>query len=119
MNAKNRLTDVLKTVETLLDHTLVSATVAIVFKAMGFLAMVNLKYSQCSTDSPQFFESDVDECAENTDGCEQICTNTIGSFICDCRTGYTLNSDGRNCQGKIFKYITVFFNQQFLIIYRY
>ena len=47
-----------------------------------------------------FFSKDIDECAENTDGCAQICTNTVGSFRCSCHTGYELDSDGRTCQGK-------------------
>jgi hypothetical protein len=51
MNAKNRLIDVFKLVQTLLDHTLALATVAIVFKVMDIRAMVNLKSSKCTTDS--------------------------------------------------------------------
>ena len=40
----------------------------------------------------------VDECLANTaDGCDQLCTNTIGSFRCSCINGYTLSSDGRSC----------------------
>ena len=44
---------------------------------------------------------DIDECAEDTDGCSQNCTNTIGSFACSCGRGYRLVSDGRWCMGKI------------------
>ena len=44
---------------------------------------------------------DVDECAANTDGCAQTCTNTAGSYQCSCGAGYTLNSDGHACDGKI------------------
>ena len=29
--------------------------------------------------------------------CSQICTNTIGSYICSCRPGYVLDIDNRNC----------------------
>lgn len=34
---------------------------------------------------------DVDECVETPDICgsETICTNTNGSYICSCKTGYT------------------------------
>ena len=45
---------------------------------------------------------DINECTENTDGCAQMCTNTIGSFTCACRVGYLLNSDGRACQGIVY-----------------
>ncbi|XP_070174331.1 cubilin-like [Littorina saxatilis] len=40
---------------------------------------------------------DVDECNENCDCCDQVCTNTIGSFTCGCNRGFTLDSDGRTC----------------------
>ena len=35
---------------------------------------------------------DVNECAVNNGGCEQICTNTIGSRTCSCGTGYSQSS---------------------------
>ena len=31
--------------------------------------------------------------------CNQICTNTIGSFICECNPGYQLNDDLITCSG--------------------
>ncbi|XP_035672719.1 IgGFc-binding protein-like [Branchiostoma floridae] len=42
-------------------------------------------------------EGDVDECAENTHDCDANadCTNTHGSYTCQCRPGYT--GDGRTC----------------------
>ena len=40
---------------------------------------------------------DINECTANTDGCQQVCTNTAGSFVCSCNSGYTLSSDGRTC----------------------
>ncbi|XP_062901651.1 uncharacterized protein LOC134345238 [Mobula hypostoma] len=35
---------------------------------------------------------DLDECQENTDTCEQICTNTFGSYNCSCEEGYAVNT---------------------------
>ena len=32
--------------------------------------------------------SDIDECSLHTDDCAQICTNTVGSYVCSCRPGY-------------------------------
>ena len=43
--------------------------------------------------------ADIDECAENTDGCNQLCNNTIGSYFCDCNTGFELN-DPLTCVGE-------------------
>ena len=32
---------------------------------------------------------DVDECADGANGgCDQLCVNKPGSFMCDCRKGY-------------------------------
>ena len=38
----------------------------------------------------------------NNGGCDGGCTNTIGSFVCDCegRTGFELGQDGHSCVGK-------------------
>ena len=41
--------------------------------------------------------TDIDECSEETSGCEQKCKNTDGGFTCSCLEGYTLNVDNRTC----------------------
>ena len=52
------------------------------------------------------FNSDIAECDEDNGGCEQICTNTEGSYECSCRNGYVLDGNGHNCSGTyIFYYI--------------
>ena len=45
---------------------------------------------------------DVDECAEDTDGCDQTCTNSIGSYDCSCNTGYRLDTDRHTCNGDVY-----------------
>ena len=42
---------------------------------------------------------DIDECIEESNTCHAnaTCINTIGSFSCDCDTGYT--GDGEYCTG--------------------
>ena len=45
--------------------------------------------------------TDVNECTTNNGGCDHYCTNTIGSFFCSCYPGYTLDGDGRTCQGEL------------------
>ncbi|XP_064620497.1 uncharacterized protein LOC135483472 [Lineus longissimus] len=42
--------------------------------------------------------TDDDECATNNGGCEQVCTNTFGSYYCGCNDGYTLNTDTTTCR---------------------
>ena len=43
--------------------------------------------------------SDTDECSSNTDDCSHLatCTNTDGSYLCECIVGYT--GDGVSCTG--------------------
>lgn len=45
--------------------------------------------------------ADIDECAEGTAGCAQICQNSAGSFHCECRSGYQLGTDNKSCLGKL------------------
>ena len=45
--------------------------------------------------------SDINECDTINGGCEQICTNTIGSFACSCEPGYLLDGNGFNCTGTL------------------
>lgn len=46
-----------------------------------------------------YLMTDIPECSENIDNCEQLCQNTQGSFSCSCRTGYRLALDGAACNG--------------------
>ena len=43
--------------------------------------------------------ADVDECEDNNGGCSHSCTNTEGSYFCQCPKGYYLN-DTRTCLGE-------------------
>ena len=53
--------------------------------------------------------TDIDECKDNTHKCHRpygICTNTIGSYRCHCKTGF--RGDGRICRGnRIIKVLFV------------
>ncbi|XP_071163252.1 uncharacterized protein [Mytilus edulis] len=40
---------------------------------------------------------DIDECSDGLFKCEHGCFNTNGSFVCSCRDGYILQSDGKSC----------------------
>ena len=43
---------------------------------------------------------DINECETANGGCEQICSNTVGSFVCSCGVGYGLDGNGLNCHGE-------------------
>lgn len=43
---------------------------------------------------------DIDECMLDTNGCDQSCINTPGSFMCNCSEGYILNENGFSCYGE-------------------
>uniref|UniRef100_A0A8C9QZL2 Signal peptide, CUB and EGF-like domain-containing protein 2 n=1 Tax=Scleropages formosus TaxID=113540 RepID=A0A8C9QZL2_SCLFO len=57
---------------------------------------ISLSLTHSLVLSPSLFR-DVDECAEGLDDChmDAICQNTLTSFRCICRPGYT--GDGRHC----------------------
>lgn len=45
----------------------------------------------------------MNECNSGVDECQDICSNTYGSFICSCFSGYRLNdTDNKACDGRIY-----------------
>ena len=55
----------------------------------------------CATNFVKIYQNfiDVNECLVANGGCMQSCINTAGSYYCTCGSGYTLNTDGHNCEG--------------------
>ena len=47
----------------------------------------------------RYSPSDTNECSTNNGGCAQTCTNTEGSFMCSCGSGFQLESNGLDCDG--------------------
>lgn len=63
---------------------------------------------QCITGSQVYYSDinmllfllDVNECWRHPGRlCAQTCENTVGSYRCSCTTGFSLTSDGKNCEG--------------------
>ncbi|EDS37225.1 ubiquitin-protein ligase [Culex quinquefasciatus] len=50
------------------------------------------------------YSTDVDECAVNNGGCQHECKNTLGSYVCSCHNGYTLQDNGHDCKEGGCKY---------------
>ena len=60
---------------------------------------------------------DINECVTINGGCEQICTNAIGSFACGCGSGYLLDGNGFNCTGTLSLVSMVLSFAQLLMTY--
>ena len=45
--------------------------------------------------------TDIDECTDGLDTCDQLCNNTVGSYYCNCSVGYRLLDDDTTCQSKL------------------
>ena len=46
--------------------------------------------------------TDIAECSDGTNSCEQLCNNRQGSYECSCLEGYELDSDGFSCRGILY-----------------
>ena len=64
-----------------------------VFTICTILYFMQLYASTCC-------HTDIDECALGTNGCNQYCINTIGSYLCTCYIGYQISLNHRICVGK-------------------
>ena len=40
---------------------------------------------------------DIDECRRNNGGCQSVCSNLPGSYVCSCEPGFKLRRNGRSC----------------------
>ena len=64
------------------------------------------------------FFADIAECDANNGGCGQFCREFQGSFQCYCGVGYTLATDGRNCDGKQFLILWFIYTAEFGLRFR-
>ena len=96
------------------------AIVGVYYTTLWYILAYTHKYIH---NAGLYLPPDIDECANDfTDGsgdgstegsqngCNQICTNTNGSFICECFSGYQLSDDMITCVGmwvNIYIYIYI------------
>ena len=55
-------------------------------------------YTYMAFLNSSFAHTDINEC-ERSGTCQHSCFNTVGSYRCECREGYTLSSN-RFCNGE-------------------
>ena len=48
-----------------------------------------------------YYHIDIDECTDGSNKCSQKCVNEEGTYHCECNTGYLLDQNGLNCNGKL------------------
>ena len=46
-----------------------------------------------------FSSSAINQCQDGSHNCDQVCINNGQSFTCSCNSGYTLDQNGRTCNG--------------------
>lgn len=61
---------------------------------------LNVHYHMTIVKNKCFHCIDLNECSIGTSGCSQLCSNTNGSYLCSCNTGYKLASDNYTCGGE-------------------
>ncbi|KAG9485101.1 hypothetical protein GDO78_008281 [Eleutherodactylus coqui] len=63
---------------------------------------IRLEFKSDNTVSKRGFKvnffSDKDECSKENGGCQHECVNTLGSYVCQCKNGYTLHENGHDCK---------------------
>ena len=54
---------------------------------------------------------DINECLDDNAGCQHVCDNIPGSYLCSCNDGFMLDADQHKCSGMqiiICMYICVY-----------
>ena len=99
MNVLLVMEDVNKYVQIMFHFSLALAILVSDFIMSSFAQVYIISFFNNSIESTL----DIDECSnEGINNCSsQLCINTLGSYLCNCQTGYKLNSDNYTCIGII------------------
>jgi hypothetical protein len=100
MSVKLAMVSVNKSALIQLDHLSAHVIRALVCHLIVQTVLVSI-FILCDSTWLRQKLSDVNECQTSNGGCEQVCTNTVGSFECSCNRGYSLASAGLLCIGKL------------------
>ncbi|KAK5847414.1 hypothetical protein PBY51_016541 [Eleginops maclovinus] len=56
---------------------------------------------RCPPTAPLVTSPEISECPTGGPAaCDQLCTASVGSFVCSCVTGFRLQADGRSCRAE-------------------
>ena len=111
MSAAVIMEDVNKIVITLLEATIVHVVMDIYLILLTIVMVITISFTLPSA-LPILI--DINECNDSNGGCNQTCTNTPGSYYCECNDGYTIEDKG--CIGKTQSVLVIMIMQ---LIYRY
>ena len=107
----------MQTVQILTVHTSAGAIMAIVeMDALAQVFMLNFKHSKVKIKNRHFklysflfvfIIADIDECSDGSHTCDgnANCTNTDGSFKCQCEIGFS--GDGTTCRGNSIQHFQI------------
>ena len=111
-----------------------SRTLTSLFTIMYASCLLHLYLNMCNHCNVVFtymviysLSSAASECNIDNGGCDHYCTETIQNYTCSCYPGYTLQSNGYTCTGKIVQalffvvysfqlLIFAFFNQIWTVV---
>ena len=70
------------------------------------IVCIHTEYECVNSNTILTSNADINECDEHKDDCDTNadCTNTVGSYTCACKTGYTGN--GKSCNGTCLRVCT-------------
>ena len=100
MNAQCKMETAHRFVPTTMEAIYAHVLLATCLHQITALALV----SSCiciNTGGVIYSALDINECSLLNGNCSQVCTNTNGSYLCSCNSGYQLSSNNRSCNGML------------------
>ena len=97
MSVQTKMEDVNTTALIQMALTIVHVLLDTGYTGKDSVQVNTLCVSKSTSFSLVFAHIDIDECSEGTSGCNQICSNTLGSYTCSCQDGYELDIDNHTC----------------------